>query len=474
MFKSKQHLECLLARLQLVGLLFLISASIFAQHGVAPQWKAEVQVSQSPGIASGVVGRNLVVDSHHRIHLVWTEQNGASFDVFYARSTDGGSTWSTPCDIVQSPLPAYGPNLAIGPDDVLHLTWNDRRNGGNARVYYSRSFNGGDTWEAPRDLSGASTLDTGPAIISVDTRNRVHIAYHIGNPEQQQQTPAQVFYTRSVNGGNTFEPPRRLNTNLTRHAAFPRFNVEGTNGDLIAIAWRDNRRLPDWDVYLAISTDGGQNFVERVGRATPYRDWDPESIVDRHGVIHLSYMTYRPSGITVDYINSLNRGLTWSPEITLSEERSRFPFFVPDHRHGVLWLFWKDERDADPPPTQNFRADVVCKYSTDGGRSWGRMEFATDLGDIEVKFPGITCGRDGHIYLCWSDRRNGDNQEQVYFKSRNLIWDLNRDGCVDDADLLTVLFAYSSDDQDADVNADGIVDDTDLLLVLFNIGIGCQ
>ncbi len=51
--------------------------------------------------------------------------------------------------------------------------------------------------------------------------------------------------------------------------------------------------------------------------------------------------------------------------------------------------------------------------------------------------------------------------------------DVNGDGCVDDADLLQVLFAFGSEDQDTDVNGDGIVDDADLLIVLFNFGSGC-
>lgn len=51
--------------------------------------------------------------------------------------------------------------------------------------------------------------------------------------------------------------------------------------------------------------------------------------------------------------------------------------------------------------------------------------------------------------------------------------DLNGDGCVDDADLLTVLFAFGGSNPLADVNGDGIVDDADLLIVLFNFGNGC-
>ncbi|GBC93783.1 hypothetical protein HRbin15_02285 [bacterium HR15] len=53
--------------------------------------------------------------------------------------------------------------------------------------------------------------------------------------------------------------------------------------------------------------------------------------------------------------------------------------------------------------------------------------------------------------------------------------DINRDGCVDDADLLILLceFGASGSNLPADINRDGRVDDSDLLQLLFQFGSGC-
>ena len=53
--------------------------------------------------------------------------------------------------------------------------------------------------------------------------------------------------------------------------------------------------------------------------------------------------------------------------------------------------------------------------------------------------------------------------------------DVNGDGCVDDADLLAVLFAFGQTGSGLaeDINCDGVVDDADLLSVLFEFGSGC-
>lgn len=62
--------------------------------------------------------------------------------------------------------------------------------------------------------------------------------------------------------------------------------------------------------------------------------------------------------------------------------------------------------------------------------------------------------------------------EQVFLKTAG---DVNNDGCVDDADLLQVLFDFGNggDGLSSDVNQDCVVDDADLLQVLFSFGSGC-
>ncbi|MCS7300384.1 MAG: hypothetical protein NZ556_02340 [Fimbriimonadales bacterium] len=52
--------------------------------------------------------------------------------------------------------------------------------------------------------------------------------------------------------------------------------------------------------------------------------------------------------------------------------------------------------------------------------------------------------------------------------------DVDGNGCVDDADLLIVLFNFGNAGGQGDVNRDGVVDDADLLIVLFNFGAGCS
>lgn len=55
-----------------------------------------------------------------------------------------------------------------------------------------------------------------------------------------------------------------------------------------------------------------------------------------------------------------------------------------------------------------------------------------------------------------------------------VLGDVNCNGCVDDSDLLAVLFRFGQTGVfPEDLNGDNTVDDSDLLIVLFNFGTGC-
>lgn len=69
---------------------------------------------------------------------------------------------------------------------------------------------------------------------------------------------------------------------------------------------------------------------------------------------------------------------------------------------------------------------------------------------------------------------SGNTSVRVSF-ANILVGDVNNDLCVDDSDLLMVLFAYGQTGENLpeDLDGNGIVDDSDLLLVLFHFGQNC-
>lgn len=397
--------------LGMVLILFLCSAA----SGVAQGWTSAKQVSSTAGPAGGAIYQGLGIDSRGRIHAFWNDDTSGP-RILFRMSEDGGATWSPERSLVDGA--AWTINVAVGPDDVLHLAWIDPTDGGK-RIRYTRSIDRGQSFESPRSISLLSvTGEPGPPCLGVDANGRVHLAWHHGNPESRTGPRATVWYTRSTDNGATFEAPRQLSRS-TGHAAFPRFDIQGTSGERLAIAWRDERRSPDWDVYLAYSGDGGATFAELPARTSSEVEWDPTAAVAPNGRIHLGWMTYRQAGgITVDVAYSDDAAATWSQPVTVSEGFSRFPFWVTDWRRGTLWVFWKDEANYGTPPCtgMNHCADVAARYSRDGGLTWSAVEKVVDRGTVEVKFPSPSMGPDGRPALTWSDDSLGT--EQLFFSSR--------------------------------------------------------
>ncbi|MGQ9657677.1 MAG: LamG-like jellyroll fold domain-containing protein [Fimbriimonadales bacterium] len=114
------------------------------------------------------------------------------------------------------------------------------------------------------------------------------------------------------------------------------------------------------------------------------------------------------------------------------------------------------------PPTQPFTPDAqtAALYHFDEGSGTQILDSSGASGEPshgELRYGGTPAGP------VWTR----DTPFQI-------PGDVDGNGCVDDADLLQVLFAFgASGSNPADVNGDNLVDDADLLIVLFNFGTGC-
>jgi hypothetical protein len=128
-----------------------------------------IEVSSSPPDCSALLcgwaylGAQLVMtsDSAGTIYLLWNSGSTPRGPerIYFAKSTDGGNTYSTKVDVSTAPAGTHHafPAIAATGDGDVRISWMDARaaNGGMDRwnVYYRSSINGGNTWSNEVDLS---------------------------------------------------------------------------------------------------------------------------------------------------------------------------------------------------------------------------------------------------------------------------------------------------------------------------------
>ncbi|MDW8051091.1 MAG: dockerin type I repeat-containing protein [Armatimonadota bacterium] len=130
------------------------------------------------------------------------------------------------------------------------------------------------------------------------------------------------------------------------------------------------------------------------------------------------------------------------------------------------------------------RTTAAYHYSTDGGITWSDWLPADCTGTNgstqheTIRTPPIPfppSHTQNRVQFRIADRAGNFGISPIYtVQVERRPGDVNDDGCVNNADLLLVLFNFGQTGSNhADLNGDGVVNNADLLLVLFHLGQGC-
>ncbi len=170
--------------------------------GTAPR-AAEREISvrlsrvPEPGIAPAVA-----LGPDGAVHLVY----GGDGKVFYARSADGGRTFSPALQVNTSSKPMAGgergPKIALGRGGSLHVLWMAPRGQG---LFYARAGRDGRFAEE-RNLLDDPRTDADGADIAADGRGRVWVVWLDPRLPKDPESPVSksTFLTRSEDDGLTF------------------------------------------------------------------------------------------------------------------------------------------------------------------------------------------------------------------------------------------------------------------------------
>jgi hypothetical protein len=95
----------------------------------------------------------LAVDSSGNLYAVWRTRHHIDIDIFFARSDDGGQTWSNVVRINDDIRQAFNPSLAVDTQGRVYVAWQNHPGTVATDIFLSQSSDGGRTWSKERRMA---------------------------------------------------------------------------------------------------------------------------------------------------------------------------------------------------------------------------------------------------------------------------------------------------------------------------------
>jgi hypothetical protein len=172
----------------------------------------------------------IATDLNSNIHVVWNAHKSGNEEIYYKRSTDGGTSWGAAQRLTWTSNDSWFPALAIDSNDHIHIVFREEYTPGNPELYYKRSTNGGTSWSAAQRLTWTSDSSLLPAI-ATNLSSNIHLVWHDYTPGNSE-----IYYKKSTHGGTTWGAAQRL-TWTPDTSELPAVTVDSNN--FIHLVYKD-------------------------------------------------------------------------------------------------------------------------------------------------------------------------------------------------------------------------------------------
>ncbi|MCP4645667.1 MAG: hypothetical protein GY851_34800, partial [bacterium] len=276
--------------------------------------------------------------------VVWQSEEdlsgaGSDDDIFVARSTDNGATWTAPALLDSNATgwfeEDFYPEIATDGAGNWIAVWESSENfsgaGTDRDILVSRSTDNGATWTASVPLNTTATTDSSgdyaPRITTDGAGNWVTV-WCSYEDLSGAGTDGDIFMSRSTDAGVTWTAPALLNTDAATDSesdTHPHVMTDGV-GNWVAAWERGDVRQPH--MVVSTSTDAGAT-------------WTAPALLN----------------------SSLTVGLACNKEVDISADGA-----------GNWVALWRTQEDLIMFDT----VDILMSSSTDGGATWTEPVVLTD------------------------------------------------------------------------------------------------
>jgi hypothetical protein len=404
---------------------------LYAAH--AATWNPEVRLTHIPGQSWGprITAYNGI------LHVVWFEYpNFIDPEIFYSRSIDNGSSWSTPQNISNNPSRQdLFPSVAADANGTYIFWSSDTANG---EVFFRRSVDGGLTWATEQRLSNASGYSRASDIL-IDRAGYIHIVWY----DDRNGYPG-IYHRQSCDHGATWSPEQWVTQfDGAVDSVDPKI-AQAEDGTLTMLYWSTRAGEPQggwppFEMYVlrgrSNGCSGGTTWMypaQKVSYGLPdeySNNYSGSITAGKSGRVHIAYWDEK-AGNNVVYRRGVPAASGWGKPQVLStfsvnhpetEGNNRpNPGLVEDINAGVHLFFSEHGAYRDSLSVGR----MFYRWSGDGGLTW---DPPVQLGTSTLTASPQAVYQNGRVHVVWIDFRDNNSGSEIYY--RNL--DLNLPDLVD-------------------------------------------
>jgi hypothetical protein len=232
---------------------------------------------------------SITVDSLGHLHVVWSDFTPGNYEIYYMKSTDGGASWTTGKRLTWNAGWSQSPKIVAYSSNYLHVVWSDSTPGVN-EIYYMRSTDGGTHWSASQRLTWTSGWSYAPDL-AVDLLGHPHVVWYDNTPGNNE-----IYYVRSPDGGASWTTRHRL-TWTSGDSLSPSLFVDSEG--YLNLVWSDNSP-GNYEIYFKRSVDWGNSWSTNLRRTWNSGESNcPVIVIDSLGRIHVAWYDNTPANYEI-------------------------------------------------------------------------------------------------------------------------------------------------------------------------------
>jgi hypothetical protein len=272
---------------------------------------------------------------------------------------------------------------------MVSVAWIDINNQGISNIGYTFSTDDGETFSAPQQIVSPGNRVASDPVLATDAMGNIYVvwvAFRVmgGNPVSMR-----IYVSIAPAGSTTFGPPIQVSQPMDGGALYDKPWITVTNKGTIFITYERDLNNNELGLVAARSTDGGMTWqrtfiADEMGPTATFRNLAYPCAPRNGNHLWVTYVASAPTsnGVDIRLSRSDDDGLTWQPEVTVSQPNDPTAFEDPTcagdgENVWVTYGLSKDPIDQMAGSAQKL-ASIQLVHSGDGGQTF---DTRTEAGD---------------------------------------------------------------------------------------------